>query len=54
MNTTNQGASMGWTSAVYTFVADVQIGLHMGSLTTGAGAVSDSAIDLLLLARLPG
>ena len=26
----------------YTFVADVQLGLHMGPLTIGAGAVSDS------------
>ena len=25
----------------YIFVADVQLGLHMGPLTSGAGAVSD-------------
>lgn len=38
---------MVWTSALYTYVTDVQLRLHMGPLTTGAGAVSDSAFVFL-------
>ena len=38
---TNQRACRVWTLVPYTFVADVQFGLHVGPLTIGVGAVSD-------------
>jgi hypothetical protein len=39
----------------YTFVADVQLGLHVASLTTGAGAVFECCLtlDSFPLAGLP-
>ena len=39
----------------YTFVADVQLGLHVASLTTGAGAVFECCLPLdpFPLAGLP-
>jgi hypothetical protein len=39
---------MGETQAYYTHVADVQLGLHVVHLTIGAGAISDSVVDLWL------
>jgi len=33
---------MGWTQAPYTYVAYVQLGPHVGSLTIEMGVVSDS------------
>ena len=42
----NQRARMGWTQAPYTYVTDVQLGLHVGPLTAGTGAVSDSVACL--------
>lgn len=39
---------MGWASTPYTHVTGVQLDLHMGPLTTEAGAVSDPAACLLI------
>ena len=33
---------MEWTQAPYAYVTDMQLGLHMGPLTIGTGAVSVS------------
>jgi hypothetical protein len=40
---------MGWTYAPYTYIRDVQLGPHVGPLTTGAGAVFDSVTWLWIL-----
>lgn len=39
----NQGMDLGLCAAHSTFVAVVQLALHVGPLTIGVGAVSDSA-----------
>lgn len=38
---TNQRARVSWTLTHYTFVADEKLALQEGTLTVGAGAVSD-------------
>lgn len=46
----HQPASRRWTWTPYPFVADVQRGLHLGPLTSGAGAVSLSlSLPLIFL-----
>jgi hypothetical protein len=40
--TTNKGGCMGQASAPHIYVTDMQLGLHVGPLTAGEGAMSDS------------
>ena len=39
--TYQHGVFIDWTWGPYTYVSDVQLGLHVGSLTAGMGAVSE-------------
>lgn len=46
---TTQGLTESQTQSSYVHVTDVQLGLHLGPLTTGAGPVSDSMTCLWIL-----